>query len=173
SAVSPNVQPSLYVPDSSRWFRTPPGARESSVLPPQPKSAAKGIVVISCASVRRQRLQLTDVASSEHRVFWFKRRDESGDDVGNITPTFLLAAAVQSGFADIVLVSALLVGQVTELHRLHDAIDDHGRSEPRSQTQKEHLAALVAPQSLHRGVVDDLHGMAECRCEIEPDPATA
>jgi hypothetical protein len=44
--------------------------------------------------VRRERLQLTDVAPSEHCVFGFKRRDEAVHDVGNITPPFLLAAAV-------------------------------------------------------------------------------
>src|SRR5262249_31776940 len=63
--------------------------------------------------------------------------------------------------------------QVAKLHRLHDAVDDHGRSKPCSQTQKKHLAAGVAPQSLHGGVVDDFHGLAECGGEIEPNPSPA
>src|SRR6478609_3155144 len=46
---------------------------ETVVLLPQPKSAAKGIVIVSGTTVRRQRLQLTDVASSEHCVFGFQR----------------------------------------------------------------------------------------------------
>jgi hypothetical protein len=64
-------------------------------------------------------------------------------------------------------------GQVAEFHGLHDAIHDHGRSNPRSEAQKEHLAAVVAAQSLHGGVVDDLHRTTECGCEIEPDPSAS
>jgi hypothetical protein len=63
------------------------------VLSPQPKSAEKGIVVVSGASVRRQRLQLLDVSSSKHCVFGFKRRDEAIHDVSNVAPPLLLAAA--------------------------------------------------------------------------------
>src|SRR5262249_20354611 len=92
SAVSPNVQPSAYLPGSSRWTRA--GAREGSVLLPQPKSAAKGIVIVSSASVRRQRLQLTDVASTDHDGIGLERGKEACHNVGNVAPPFLLAAAV-------------------------------------------------------------------------------
>src|SRR5262245_24005034 len=104
--------------------------------------------------MRRQGLELLDVASSEHRVVGFERRNESCHDVGNITPPFLLAMALKSGAADIVLIGALLVGQMSKLHGLHDAVDDECRPKPGSEAQKEHLAALVAPQSLHGGIVD-------------------
>src|SRR5262249_40688348 len=46
-------------------------------------------------------------------------------------------------------------------------------SEPRSKAQKEDLAALVASQRLHGGIVDDLHGTTECLCKIEPDPSAS
>src|SRR6202035_5371036 len=137
---------------------------------PQPKSAAKGIGVIACATTRRQRFELLDVASPEHRVVGLQSRNQASHDVGNVTPPFLLAVALQSCPADIVLIGALLVGQVTEFHGFHDAVDNDGRSKPGSEAQKEHLAALVAPQCLHGGVVDDLHRAAECCGKIESDP---
>src|SRR5262249_53222839 len=83
----------------SAFWDEPRPAGES--LLPQPKSAAKGIVVLSSASVRRQRLQLMDVAASEHCVFGFKRRDEAVYDVGNFAPPFLLAAGVLCRFSPI------------------------------------------------------------------------
>src|SRR3977135_2725587 len=135
----------------------PRTAGERSLFP-QPISAAKGIGVIACATTRRQRFELLGVASSEHRVVGLQRSNEAGPDVGYITPPLLLAVALQSRPAYIVLIGALLVGQVTEIHGLHDAVDDDGRSKPSSEAQKEHLTALVAPQGLHGGVVDDLHG---------------
>jgi hypothetical protein len=66
-----------------------------------------------------------------------------------------------------------LVRQVGNLHRRHDALDDHGRAKSRSQAQKQHFAALVAAQRLHGRVIDDLHGTTEGAREIEPDPAAS
>src|SRR5271166_5987220 len=100
---------------------------------PQPKSAAEGICVVACATVRRQCVELPDVASPNHGFVGLERGDESRNYVRNMTPPFLLAVAFQSGAADIVLIGALLVGEVTELHGLHDAVDDHRRSKPRSE----------------------------------------
>ena len=46
----------------------------------------------------------------------------------------------------------------------------HGRTQTGPQAQEEHLAALVAPQSLHGRIIDDLH-WAPKRCSIvKPDP---
>ena len=45
-----------------------------------------------------------------------------------------------------------------------------GGAETRAQPEKEHLAALVAPKRLHRGIVDDLDGILERRIEVKPDP---
>src|SRR5262245_64561034 len=60
-----------------------------------------------------------------------------------------------------------------ELHRLDDAVDHHGGSEPRSETQEQHLAAPVAAQGLHGRVIDELHRTAERGGEIESDPSVA
>ena len=147
--------------------------RETVVLLPQPKSAAKGIVVVSGTTVRRQRLQLTDVAPSEHCVFGFQRRDKAGHDVSNVAPPFLLAAAVQSRFPDLVLVGALFVRQVTKLHGHNNAVDNHGRSESGSEAEKKHFATLVTSHGLHGGVVDDHHWTREGLTKTEPDPPMA
>src|SRR5262249_7663297 len=146
-------------------FGRPPAPWESTVLLPQPKPATEGVGIVAGARVRRQRIKFFDVASADHDVVGLERGKEACHNICHVTTPLLLSVAVQSGVTYIVLISALLVGQVTELHRLHDAVDDHGRSKPGSEAEKEHLAAPVAPQSLHCGVVNDLHGMAECRCE--------
>jgi len=52
----------------------------------------------------------------------------------DVTAPLLFAVALQSGPTNVVLKGALLVGQVSELHGLHDAVDDHGRSKSRSQS---------------------------------------
>ena len=58
-----------------------------------------------------------------------------------------------------------------ELHR-HDVPAHHqGGAETRSEAEEEHRSTLVAPEGLHRGIVDDLHGATKRRREIEPDPA--
>ena len=105
---------------------TSPAVRASVIFSPQSKSAAEGIGVVACARMRRQRFELPDVASPDHRIIGLQRGDEAGHDVGNVTPPFLFAVALQSGPADVVLIGTLLVGQVTELHGLHDAVDNHG-----------------------------------------------
>ncbi len=62
--------------------------------------------------------------------------------------------------------------KVPQLHRLNDAIDDHGRSEAGSQPKKEHLSGPVAPKCLHGRIVDDLEA-PECGGKIEPNPAAS
>src|SRR5262249_31788432 len=57
-----------------------------------------------------------------------------------------------------------------QLHRLDDAVDDESRTEACSQTEEEHLAALVAAQRLHRRIVDDLDGTSEGGLVVEGDP---
>src|SRR5262249_42163031 len=62
------------------------------------------------------------------------------------------------------------VRQMAQLHRLDDAVQNHGGTQPRSQAQEEHLAALVTPQRLHGRIIDDLDRAPECRSIVEPDP---
>src|ERR1700730_9358455 len=69
--------------------RDEPRCAGGRCLFPQPKSAAKGIGVIARATKRRQRFELLDVASPEHRVVGLERRNEASHDVGNVTTPFL------------------------------------------------------------------------------------
>src|SRR5262249_26101073 len=126
-----------------------------------------------CARMRRQPIEFPDVAAPNHRIVGLERGDEAGHDVGNVTAPFLLAVALESGTAHVVLIGTLLVGQVTEFHGLHDSVHNQAGSKSRSEAEKEHLAAVVAPKSLHRRVVDDLHRAAERCREVEPDPSAS
>src|SRR5215469_5854188 len=147
------------------------GASPAPLLIPHAKAPAEGILVVAGTAMRRQHLELLDVAAADHGVVGLEGRDQALHDVGNVDAPLLLAMAFQSGLADVILVGVLSVGQMTELHGLDDALDDHGGAEPGAETEKEHLAALIAAQGLHRGIVDKLHGMVECAGEIEADPA--
>ncbi len=95
------------------------------------------------------------------------------DDVLHATFPLLAAQAFQSPQADVVFVSSLAIGQVAQFHRLELAIDDHGRAQAGAQPQEQHLAPLVASESLHRRVVDHLDRATEGGREIEADPALA
>ena len=72
--------------------------------------------------MRRQRIEFLDVAAPNHRVVGLERGDEAGHDVGNVTAPFLLAVALQSDTAHVVLIGSLFVGQVTEFHGLHNPV---------------------------------------------------
>ena len=83
--------------------------------------------------MRRQRIEFLDVAAPNHRVVGLERGDEAGHDVGNVTAPFLLAVALQSGTAHVVLIGSLFVGQVTEFHGLHNPVHNQGGSKSRSE----------------------------------------
>src|SRR5262249_19411045 len=171
--ASPIVQPSVAPVRSSPWFRASPGVRESAFFSPQAEAAAEGVGVVACARMRRQRMEFLDVAAPNHGFVGLERGDEALHDVVNVTAPFLLAVALQPAPTHVALIGALLVGQVTELHRLYDAVHNHGRSKPCSEAWKEHLAAVVAAQGLHGGVVDKYHGPTERGCKVEPDPSAS
>ena len=99
----------------------------------------------------------------------------AGDQAATTSATccrhFFLPSRSNPRMPDVVLVGAFLVRKMAQFHRLDDAVDDHGGAKAGSQTEEQHLAALVAPQRLHGGVVDDLDRTLEGGCEIEPDPA--
>src|ERR1700723_2697921 len=60
-----------------------------------------------------------------------------------------------------------------EFHRRNDAVDDHGGTQPRSEAEEQHSAALVAADRLHRGVVQQYSGPVEGLAKIEPNPTGA
>src|SRR5262249_23067062 len=100
--------------------------RASAMSLPQSKSATEGICIAAKARVRRQPIQLSGVTSADHGVLRLERGDQPRHDIGDMTTPLLLAVALQTGPAHVVLKGALLVGKVSELHGLHDAVDDQG-----------------------------------------------
>src|SRR5262245_12192891 len=99
--------------------------------------------------------------------------DETSCHVIDVTAPLLLAVALQANPSDVVLVGALLVRQVGELHRMHNAFDDHCAAQASSQAQKEHSAALIAAERLKGRVVDDFDGATECLRKIEANPTAS
>src|SRR5262249_27769603 len=147
--ASPIVQPFVAPLRSSPWFRASHCVRESALFTPQAESAAKGVGIVAGARMGRQRMELLDVAAPNHGFVGLERGDEALHDVGNLSAPFLLAVALQSGPAHVVLIGTLLVGQVTELHGLHDPVHNHGRSKSGSEAYKEHLPPVLSPHPLH------------------------
>src|SRR5437867_4189320 len=60
---------------------------------------------------------------------------------------------------------------MSQFHRFDDSIHDQRGAETCSEPQKEHLATLVATQSLQGSVVHHLDGPFEGSLEIETSPA--
>src|SRR5262245_12798082 len=62
---------------------------------------------------------------------------------------------------------------MSQFHRLYDVVDDESRAQSGSQAEKEHLAALVAAQRLHRSIVHELDLTTEGLLIVEAGPARA
>src|SRR5881394_1323594 len=60
---------------------------------------------------------------------------------------------------------------MAQLHRFDDRIYDHARTKTRSQSEEQHLSAVVASQRLHGRVIHDTNRAAERRGEVEANPA--
>src|SRR6202021_523845 len=96
------------------------------------------------------------------------------DDVGDPLPPLLRAQTFEAGRSRIILEGpALVIRQMAELHRLQNAINDHGGAKARSESEEQHSPAFVAAESLHQRVVDHLRRTAKSFCKIKADPATA
>src|SRR6516165_3096810 len=100
---------------------------------PQAKTTEKSVGIVARAAPRGQSAKLPDVAAADHRIIGPQRRPETFDDVSHMTSPFFVAVALQAVAADIVLVGALLVRQMADLHRLYCAPHDQGGAKARSQ----------------------------------------
>src|SRR5881275_1988170 len=97
-----------------------------------------------------------DVAAAEDDVFRLERGDQTTDDVRDVTPPLCQPVLLQPAHSDIVLERPVEIRQVAQLQWFHDALDDDGGAEPGAESEEEQLAAAVASERLHRGIVDDL-----------------
>src|SRR6266571_2441595 len=120
---------------------------------PQAKSSHEGIGVVARSAPWRELFQLLDVASAHNHVLRFQSSHKAGYDVCYQLPPFLFAQPLVSADPDIVFEGAPFVRQMAKLHGLHDAVHDHGGTEPSPQSQEQHLATLVAPEGLHHGII--------------------
>lgn len=144
-----------------------------SVLLPEFESSRESVGVVSYPATRRNFLQLLNIAPAQNNVVGFKRCDHAGYHVLDMSPPFFLAVLFQSRESHITLVRSFFVRQMSEFHRLDDAVYNKSRTEPSTEAEEQHLPALVTPQSLHGGVVDDLDRTPECSSKIKTDPAAS
>ncbi len=123
--------------------------------------------------MRRDLLQLFDVASAQYHVGRFESGDQASHHVFDIAPPLFLAVFFQSIESYVGFVRSLFVRQMTEFHGLDDAIYNKGGTEPGAQAEEQHLSAFVTSQSLHGSVIDDLDWTPECSSKIKTDPAAS
>src|SRR6185503_11615890 len=110
-------------------------------------------------------------SAAQHDVIRLQCGEQTLQDVIDLTLPFLPANALEGCGADALLERlAVAVRQMSEFHRLQNAIDDHRGAKTRSQAQEQHPAALVAADRLHQRIVDDLRRAGEGLFEIETGP---
>src|SRR5262245_63928807 len=126
--------------------------------------------VVTHAAPWRDLAEFFGVAPAQHHVVGVEGRDQASHPVFDMLLPSLPAEPLESPLAHIVLVGALSVWLVAQLHGRHDAVCDQSGAEPGAQAQKEQHAALIAPQRLHGRIIDELDGAPEGSFEIKPDP---
>src|ERR1019366_2342106 len=144
------------------------------LLLPEARSAHKRVPVVAHAGVRRQILDASGISSAQHYVFGLQCLLEPFHHIGHVAAPVLLPKSLQTANTNVVLkCSPVLVRKMSQFHRLEYPVNDHGRPESGAEAQKQHPASLVASESLHSGVIDNLDGTVERLAEIESDPAAA
>src|SRR5580700_1478558 len=118
---------------------TPSHARQgaASGVAPYPKSSEKCEVIAAETGVFGEPLQLARIAPADDYVVGLQHAAQLLHDFGHVAAPLFEAQALQSALADIVFVAAsLLVGQVSEFHGCHDAVDDHGGAQSGPEPEK-------------------------------------
>src|SRR5262249_29799827 len=103
---------------------------------PETLAADERVRVVAGAAAGRQRFQLVNVAAPEHDVRRLEGGDQTRDDILDVAPPLREPVRLEPMQADVLLERTVPVRQMTELHRLHDAIDDHRRAETRAEPEK-------------------------------------
>ena len=102
------------------------GLGTNKVLPPEPKSSQKCIGIATGTAMRRKLFQFLYIPAAENYFVGFERGDQEFYHIRNVTPPLFLAMLLQSSKPDVILVSCLFVGQVSQFHRLNDATNNQG-----------------------------------------------
>src|SRR3954470_440854 len=123
---------------------------------PEAKSSDKCVGIVARAAALRQFIELLYVASAQDDIVWFERSDQSSYHLRDIPSPPPFAPPLQSSLTNVVFVRVLPIGKVTEFHRLDNSIDNQRGPQTGSQAQEQHFPALIAAQSLHGCVIDEL-----------------
>src|SRR5690242_11890416 len=115
---------------------------------PKPLSAEERVRVVAGAAARWQCFELVDVTAAKDDVLRLERGDQTREDVLDVAPPWLESVRLQPVQSDVLLECSVPVRQVTELHRLDDAVDDHRRAQSSAEPEKQHLAAAITPERL-------------------------
>src|SRR5438874_3508053 len=114
-----------------------------------------------------------NIASTQHHLVRPESSNQLLYDVSDKSSPFFLAVLLQATDTDVVLKGGLFVGQVAKLHRLDNSIDNHGGPEASSETEEQHLAALVTPERLHRCIIHDFNRTFEGCFKVKTGPSFA
>src|SRR5437870_8071542 len=137
----------------------------------KPHSAEKRVAVMPKLCAFRQLLQLLGVAAPEHDVISDKRFPDLCDRVHHLAFPFFFAELAHAWLSQKIFDdSVIAIRQVAQFQRQHHVAQNQGRAEPSAESKKQHPAATVTAERLHRGVVDDSDRFTQRFFEIESDP---
>src|SRR5258708_11019366 len=144
------------------------------LLFPEAEADEEGVFVFAEAGAGGEGVEFFAVAAAEDNIIGGERLLEKFHHFGDVAAPFFLAKAFEAAKTEIVFVGfSLFVNQVRKFHWLEKTVHDHRGAESRAKTEEEHVAAFVAPEGLHGGVVDDFHREAEGFSEIDRHPDLA
>src|ERR1043166_1423200 len=110
--------------------RLPSGHRAIAALGflPKTKSSHECIGIVARPTTWRQSFQIFNVSASQDYLTRFQRGHQTRYHVSDRLFPFLLSQAFASSRPNIVFKGTVAIREMAELHRFHDAIDDHGRT---------------------------------------------
>src|SRR5262249_40180921 len=96
--------------------------RICSIFLPEPKPSQERIGVVTRPATARQLFQFLHVTSPQDHIVGFEPGNQESYHVRYMLGPLLLAYPIQSANAHVILIGALLVRQMAQLHRLDDAV---------------------------------------------------
>src|SRR6266478_3085980 len=153
---------------------TPLRAARTRFRLPQTRAAKKRVSIVPTLNSLRKRIQLFRVAAAEHDVVGDQRFFQLRDREFDLALPLLLAKPFQTRPAKIIFNDcAIPVWQIAEFEREDRIAPNKSRTEPGSEAEKQHPAAAVAAERLHRRVVNQADRLAQGLLKIKSDPAVA
>ena len=84
----------------------------------------------------RQCLALVDVPADDDHVVRLQRTDRAGHDVLDVARAIASARASAARASRLFVPRPVAVWQMAQLHRFHDAVNDHGRAQTGTEAEK-------------------------------------